>query len=444
MKKFGKKIIAIGCIFAWCLLIAFGFSVSSSYASPQQLVSLGEPNQDNSGSLIQQMQQLPEILPQAERKKPTPKDGEFAKYSFLPKSVEENIRSGAVTGKADQYLLDGHAWELFALINQQCPNQPGNYNNALWETWADDPETFPKSGEPVWPKDCFEKPDQTRTKTLRSRSKVERAARLRTSRLERLDLEVDNCDSKSRICEEVRRNKPTFDYIVNNNLWNQDGLAANFGSGKKIDFPTTSIEIKANWKPIKEEEKSKYHWNYAKAKEAKDVQLYGLIAMHIITKEFPNWFWATWEHVDNLGRCDFIGCHDSFGVEPHDVQPQTPTKKEYDPGTLTKDVTDLFEEQTLADEWKNYRLKGTQINFVDSAGNPTLLGNSITEQGFVQTSSCITCHARATINIDGKSGLKFPGSKPDNQSYNGTPDPKWFDGLKQTDFVWAIPDAFKK
>ncbi|MCC5666992.1 hypothetical protein LC653_24645 [Nostoc sp. CHAB 5784] len=126
------------------------------------------------------------------------------------------------------------------------------------------------------------------------------------------------------------------------------------------------------------------------------------------------------------------------------MPPKWPINKGYEPGSFTKELNTLFSESALADEWKNYRLKGTQINFVDSAGNPTLLGNSVTEEGFVQTSSCITCHARATINIQGTSGLQFPGSKPDNQSYNGAPNPKWFDGLKQTDFVYPLPKRFPK
>ena len=47
--------------------------------------------------------------------------------------------------------------------------------------------------------------------------------------------------------------------------------------------------------------------------------------------------------------------------------------------------------------WQNYRLRGTQVDFVDSFGNATILANSQIESGFQLTSSCITCHARATI-----------------------------------------------
>jgi len=110
------------------------------------------------------------------------------------------------------------------------------------------------------------------------------------------------------------------------------------------------------------------------------------------------------------------------------------------------------------------------------------MGNSITEQGFVPTSSCITCHSRAAANSGGQSAFPPAGFQPQLfpsvqtlqqapstplptafeivgnpiQSYNGTPDFNWFwdypgidsnfdqlylPKLKnlQVDFVWAIP-----
>ena len=29
----------------------------------------------------------------------------------------------------------------------------------------------------------------------------------------------------------------------------------------------------------------------------------------------PNWHWYAFEHVNNLGRCDFTGCNDSYGFK---------------------------------------------------------------------------------------------------------------------------------
>ena len=378
---------------------------------------------------------------------------------------------------------DQFAWELFTYLNHKASIQgttsDDNFtNNAIWETWADDPLTFPDSPDPNSPPQW---PDQNPpAKQLRLRSKVERSQ----SGSDFIQFQGnEECTIENAPCEEVRRNKPTFDYIIQNNLWYTQGLEKAFTNAQNalsngepvqdfIKLPIDSIEVKGDWVPISEGQKSQFHWNY----DAKG-DLYGLIAMHISSKALPNWFWATFEWVGNYGRCDYIGCHDSFGVCPHTVEPKQQINQPYPPGKLTPQLLALFEKKGLtgewSKEWQNYRLKGSQFDFTDSTGQPLLLGNSITEQGFVPTASCITCHSRAAVTSKGKDSyplagfrpslpgvgeprsekevglaeIKFP-SGPLNQSYNGTPDPNWFyryttskamlDNL-QMDFVWAIP-----
>jgi hypothetical protein len=111
--------------------------------------------------------------------------------------------------------------------------------------------------------------------------------------------------------EEVRRNKAAFQFILDNNLFTEDGLISAFVKDKPIVFPTDAIEVKANWIPADSPgiDPSKYHTNIAS-----DGKRYALVAMHIISKQIPNWTWATFEHQDMAGRCDYIGCRDSFGA----------------------------------------------------------------------------------------------------------------------------------
>ncbi len=52
---------------------------------------------------------------------------------------------------------------------------------------------------------------------------------------------------------------------------------------------------------------------------------YALVAMHVISKMVPNWSWATFEQVNNPGRCDILGCVDSFGAVPARVPPASPS-----------------------------------------------------------------------------------------------------------------------
>ncbi|MCH9833552.1 MAG: hypothetical protein K0U49_09325, partial [Alphaproteobacteria bacterium] len=60
--------------------------------------------------------------------------------------------------------------------------------------------------------------------------------------------------------------------------------------------------------------------------------------------------------------------------------------------------------------WKSYRLKGTQTQFVNNDGTSTLLGSSINEGGFVNSASCISCHAQASVNANGEIGVPGVGS----------------------------------
>ena len=59
-----------------------------------------------------------------------------------------------------------------------------------------------------------------------------------------------------------------------------------------------------------------YHVN-----KASDGKEYALVAMHVISKLVPNWTWATFEHRDNPGRCDVLGCRDAFGAQQSVVAP---------------------------------------------------------------------------------------------------------------------------
>ncbi|MGR3278427.1 hypothetical protein ACSYAD_25355 [Acaryochloris marina NIES-2412] len=389
---------------------------------------------------------------------------------------------------------DQFAWELFAFVNQAArfqekTKQGQSTNNAIWETWADDPLTFPEKPDPSQPPQWPEK--LSSPKQLRLRSKVEKSQ----PDADFIEFQKNQaCTPENAPCEEVRRNKPAFNYIMNNDLWYTQGLTAKFQSAQKallkgesvqdfIKFPLDSIEVKGDWVPITENQKSEFHWNYDEKGD-----LYGLIAMHISSKALPNWFWATFEWVDNYGRCDYIGCHDLFGVVPHNLPSKQAINQQYSPGKITPELVSLFKEHGLTEswgqEWQHYRLKGSMTDFTDSTGQPLLLGNSITEQGFVPSASCITCHSRAAVTSLGKDAFPIAGFRPFlpgvgetgskqtvgsaeiqfpngplTQSYSGSPDPNWFyrgisvqnsagvvdvqaeEILKnlQMDFVWAIP-----
>ncbi|MHA6892086.1 hypothetical protein [Ralstonia pseudosolanacearum] len=332
------------------------------------------------------------------------------------------------------------------------------------------------------------------------------------------------------------RNRAFHDYLFENNLYNSNGVADVFaannanqqknapyamdsrsvGQGQpaklgKIDFPPDAIMIKSNWlyegiakklgiantseKPFVTQ---KMITRVPDPKSGKDIcKLTGvhyLMAFHISSKDTPNWVWTTFEHIAMPGRCDFIGCNDSYGYASTDALPAGVARnyiaphvksdrlimssstvfdhdKLYPTEAIRPGLDQVFKvlgigttASTRSDQpsisdlgWRSYRLKGSQVDFTNAMGRKTVLGNSITEAGFMNNSSCVTCHARAGIHVerDQASFFRLSVFNKDQSdygyqlSYHGIPNPAWFHNdnnsgtldVLQVDFVWGFLNA---
>jgi hypothetical protein len=336
--------------------------------------------------------------------------------------VLASLGNGFADDKANPAINESSkfAWSVFCDINKPANN---GSNDTIWETWATDRETFPSNPvanqPPTWPGNGHRNMVLTPSRQLQ----IAQLLRERAAQSPGSLLRISPGGT-----EEVRRNKASFDFIVGHNLWHLDGLIAAFTNGSNIQFPTDSIEIKAEWKPIQEVDKPNYHWNVDGSGT-----LFGLTALHISTKGLPNWFWATFEQVDNPNRGQALGCHDDFGASP----PNNCT------GSVSADLEALLSAANLGGEWRHYRLDAAQTDFVDSTGRPTIVGNSVIEGRFIKTSSCITCHARAALDANGAFLEVFKTTVP-LEGNVGAPDPSWYwnaDGsrkMMQVDFVWGF------
>jgi hypothetical protein len=262
------------------------------------------------------------------------------------------------------------------------------------------------------------------------------------------------------IAEEVRRNRDSFDYIVNNGLYTQTGIENAF-AGPGINFPTSAIELKLDWV----EDSTLVKWlnannvqtppgfvkqNYYTTVSGNKV--YALLSMHISTKQLPNWLWATFEHQLNPGRCDTMGCYDQFGVTGSNtsIAPlQTPqpgaAQNQYPACVKSPALAAMFSAAGLADVWKNYCLKGSQIDFLSTQnatmGLPVVDGDSVIERITaavpINQSSCVTCHAYAAVaatgcvSISDNPGLGSPGPI-------GLVNWAYLQKQKMYDFVWGV------
>ena len=284
---------------------------------------------------------------------------------------------------------DKVAWALFIQVNGRAGG-----TNAVFETFASDTDTFkPNPQYPTGP-------------TVASLHPPILPAIARAAALDQgVVLPAIPPDTAISL-EETRHNRPVFDFIVQNNLYKISGLKAAFG--KPLAFPIDSIEVKANWIQLDQvpawtnnqvtiaQAPQFFHVN-TDASGAK----FALVSMHVISKQVPNWTWATFESRFNPGRCDFIGCHDSFGAQNANVAALNPRGQQYPDCAKTPALSAMLSGANIEPAYSNYCLKGSQADFVDNTGLDVRLGNSVTEDGFVPTSSCITCHGRAAFNSRG-------------------------------------------
>lgn len=337
---------------------------------------------------------------------------------------------------------DAMSWGMF--IQAVAPS--GTAGLLTFETWATDAQTYTKS--PVWPSPEGQRgaPRFQRSKLLSAHLPAglqpaddtglvpclppvpnTPAGNQQLAAFGSGNFPPDGC-----IAEEVRRNKPSFDFIVKNNLYSQAGLVAAYenwvrsGYTQSIKFPKEAIELKVDWVPVPNLIKwlanngvtltpAEVKQSYYVAEVSGASSDYALVGIHMSSKELPNWLWADLEHRLNPGRCDTMGCYDQFGVDPGSaaILPAAAPNTQYGACTKSKELLALFKSAQIGDVWNNYCLKGTQIDFVSPKGQPVLLGNSVVERlnaGVpISTSSCISCHGQASFD---SSGVPFQSGEP--------------------------------
>ncbi|SEB02746.1 hypothetical protein [Rubrimonas cliftonensis] len=336
--------------------------------------------------------------------------------------------------------------------------------------------------------------------------------------------------------ELVFRNKTMIDYIYRQDLYSKEGLGArnraqnaalaNGDLGRAqaltVRFPADAVMVKADFlhqqimldqgliqrtdaagaalnPPNDPNFPYLTVWIEGDGSEGSVPGLYYLVAMTNASKALPIWHWYAIEHVSNRGRCDYIGCNDSFGYSvngrtqagadfgAHFIPPMIELNDDkidqndplfvagevYDPAvtgeTITPELAALLRGMGVgtaatdpdptaisADDpaWMNYRLKGTQTTFTTAAGVPTGMGATVTEGGFVNSASCTTCHSQASVDLNGAAGVQGVGAtwRPNLLGYQqvamGAPEFAWFYrpggpsiAATQIDFVWGIFNA---
>jgi hypothetical protein len=338
------------------------------------------------------------------------------------------------------------AWQTFVQV--MSPSGDPNSKNVEFETWASDQDIYAKS-PPQWPP--INAPKQLQVSMLRN-ARPSHGIRPFVIAPEQCTQNYDHdaaiaagFPANGCIGEEVRRNWASFQYIVSNNLYSKPGLMAAFKANLKIDLPGDAIEIKGDWVKVadimswlklsEQQVHDLYHVNRA-ADTTGATSEFALVAFHFSTKQIKNWVWADFEHQMNPGRCDDSGCNDSFGAETPVVVKKVAPNQYYGECKKSAPLQAMFTNGGLDSVWQNYCLKGSQVSFVTSNGQATILGNSVIERinaGVpIMQSSCITCHGYASFNKDGN----INGAVNDNLT--GVVDQSKLQGFLSNDFIWGI------
>jgi hypothetical protein len=352
-------------------------------------------------------------------------------------------RAGAVTGTKQN--SDEFIWRLFTQF--AAPATAGQATPVVFETWASDADTF--ASNPQWP--AAGAPKKLQSSVLRAAVAGRHGDPVDVPCNPPGNAAVAGFPTSGSptpcIAEEVRRNRPQFDYIVNNKLNTQAGLAAAFAKSLNVQMPTESLSVKGDWVPVVtllqwipsigtlEQLRKLYYTGTSSGVE------YALVSLHVSSRQNPNWVWGTFEHQKTPGRCDDLGCYDSFGATKPVVQPNLKAiNTQYGTCAKTPALKKLMASAKLSPVWNNYCLKSTQVDYVAADGRPLALGNAVIERvvgnGTVAASSCIGCHVYASFGANGKPSAAATAMLPYNPT--GRPIPAVLDGSLKFDFMWGV------
>ena len=385
--------------------------------------------------------------------------------------IEAILASEEISAEFAEHHRDCYAWDLFIALNwpgqEDQPWLPdtskeiGDSGAVVWEGWKTTSEVYlPNGAQPQpWgtpkqvPPEVLQQAQEmglTTDEPFQNVGLIQQASGLVFKSNE------DNQGNSIRY--ELAMNENTFDYISGENpyqigLYNINGQEAVAQSCEESPTPAWDC-IQINWKG--KEIKTSWLWlettnpNYqaindtyitsnAYYQEFEDngqpvldadgnpvyqVGRAALTGMHITSKALPEWAWITFENVNNY---KYTTSTIELGI-PAEVQ------------AVNEQIQPLLQEK--GSKYANYELVGTQIGY----NQPTLLANSQIESHFQRTSSCITCHAFASIATQntGPFRLSFVDTTGGNLSYYvGELPQETLDQIEQKefipmDFVWSL------
>jgi len=322
---------------------------------------------------------------------------------------------------------DEYAWRLFVALNWPADlvarvadsRRPfGADQPVVWETWQNAGEVYLAGGQDPGP---WLPGDPARPMSPVRRFETVSSKDLPVMRHIVAGVMVPLLDpvASARRLTEIRMNRTAFEFIRGRGLYTVEGQLRAASRGV-VSFPPWSREVKAKWRPIDAAEAARYHTVTITLADGTR-RLFGLTALHILSKDLPNWFWATFEQVDNPGLPGAEGW-------------QLASRDRFACRGMAEDCERAPAGVGLEDTvWRYYRLRGTMTGYLDAEGRPQRLANSELETGMQATASCMTCHSRASIGLVGGAPARLPifDDERSRRGFIGLPQLQWYRAATQ-------------
>ncbi|MGH6636631.1 MAG: cytochrome c family protein [Gammaproteobacteria bacterium] len=277
---------------------------------------------------------------------------------FAPKIPFSSTVPGDAPITSNQLDADCFGWWEFIALNWPTAQgagfgDPGDLNPVQWETYMVRELLFQAGAAtpPAWgtqpaiPPDCMSQAKLT-AKSPGSMRFLRATSKFTSSFANQFDF-PDSIDEAAptnapnwlgaqngtNVWYEVRVNQDEYNYVVSEQFYNANNQAAwvDNGNGQPIVLPkgssggpTGAIELKAAWMEVPDA--TNPNWNRYKLSPAVIVDpasntcrstTVALVGFHIIhkTQKQPTWFWATFEHVDNVpGSSSTTGSYNFYNA----------------------------------------------------------------------------------------------------------------------------------
>ncbi|WP_131401711.1 hypothetical protein [Chryseobacterium sp. JM1] len=390
-----------------------------------------------------------------------------------PPSVTYQLPADSSCVNSSQNVMNCFAWKNFLALNWLASDQrgvpdttavaadygmPGDYKPTVWESYLSIDDVFAAKPPAQWnlrSKNGYMKYINEINKFTDINASLPKP-KLRAM----LGGNVDEImqakgawltdQSGNIVWYEIRMNTVESDFVRDNKLYNYGSLSAFAAQNQGVWFPMESIEIKAAWRIIPEDQleslKNFYKISMAMVPEIKGFdknnkpiygkysQKYlGLVGLHIIrkTNQSPQFTWMTFEHVNNAptdGKIDPSVKYCFYDPKSTDKPNQSPV-----PGKdslnkpvqvvriadnaitpeiqqLNKQIQDMIKASNPKSVWQYYQLVNVQWpeNPVKDKDNnkkaPLMTGGitpkniaNVTMETYIQEKQCMDCHKNASV-----------------------------------------------